>query len=215
MSRFVKRVFAAACIASFAPFELATAGPVVFDFENFSDGTAITNQVQGLTFGQATAIRAGVSLNEFEFPPHSGQTVIFDDGGAIVIDFAAPVFGVGGYFTYLNRLNFSVYDVMNNLLSSRDSLFNDNLALSGDVGSRPNEFLSLTNFGVGISRAVVSGATGGGSFTLDDLTIDATVNAVPEPSTLLLTICPLIALLVIRTRKTAEQGFEVTLAGPT
>src|SRR5580700_6502590 len=55
------------------------------------DGTSITTQFPGLTFTNTTVISAGISLNEFEFPPHSGSNVAFDDGGPITIAFTNPV----------------------------------------------------------------------------------------------------------------------------
>ena len=75
----------------------AQAGIVTVDFETFPDGTpipdstSITTQFPGLIFTNTTVITAGISLNEFEFPPHSGTNVAFDDGGPISIDFASPI----------------------------------------------------------------------------------------------------------------------------
>ena len=45
------------------------------DFESLSDGDAVTNQFigEGVTFSNASILTAGVSLNEFEFPPKSGN----------------------------------------------------------------------------------------------------------------------------------------------
>src|SRR5438876_503506 len=48
----------------------AAAGTI--DFENQSDGTIVTTQYPGLTLTNAIILSAGVSLNEFELPPHSG-----------------------------------------------------------------------------------------------------------------------------------------------
>lgn len=167
----------------------AWAAQVAYGFDTFADGAAITTQISGLTFVNATAIKAGVSLNELEFPPRSGDTVLFDDGAPIIINFAAPVFRVGGYFNYSAGLNFSAYDSLNQLLGFDASDFATNLALSGDAGSSPNEFLGFNSTSGRISRVVITGDVSGGSFTLDDLTVDAgTVNNVPEPATLALVL---------------------------
>ena len=67
------------------------AGIVTLDFEGFPDGTLLTNQYSGLTFTNATVLMAGISLNEFEFPPRSGVNVVSDNGAPILISFSTPV----------------------------------------------------------------------------------------------------------------------------
>jgi hypothetical protein len=65
----------------------------IINFETFLDGSAIpdstniTNQFPGLTFSNTTVITAGMSLNEFEFPPHSGVNAVFDDGSRFLFGF--------------------------------------------------------------------------------------------------------------------------------
>lgn len=80
-------------------------------------------------------------------------------------------------------------------MASARSAFSDNLALSGDPGSSPNEFISLTS-GLGIESLVITGDPAGGSFTLDDFTYDTGPistgpSSMPEPSSLSLfaTMC--------------------------
>jgi hypothetical protein len=157
---------------------------VVYDFESFSDSEAL-NQIAGLSFAHTTALAAGASLNEFEFPPHSGSNVVTDDGGAISIDFAAPVFSVGGYFTYVSGLSFRAYDSANFLLGTVASTFTSNVVSSANA---PNELLSFADAGGRIARVEFMGDPLGGSFVLDDLTVDAGTNRVPEPQTLALVI---------------------------
>jgi hypothetical protein len=48
------------------------ADSVTINFEGFADGTVITTQYTGLGFLNATIATAGVSLDELDFPPHSG-----------------------------------------------------------------------------------------------------------------------------------------------
>ena len=60
-------------------------------FERLADGAHVTTQFPDLVFTNATIATAGISLNEFEFPPHSGTGVVIDDGGPISIQFLAPV----------------------------------------------------------------------------------------------------------------------------
>ena len=168
-------------ILLFSP-SLAKADSITF--EGLGDGLTLSNQFSNLLFLNATVATAGVSLNEFEFPPLSGSNVVFDSGGPMTISFLVPVSGVGGYFTYTTQLTITAFDSSNNVIGNLTSAFNNNLALSGDSGSHPNEFVS---FGVlsGIGRITISGAPGGGSFTLDDLTFNSQTTAVPEPSAIL------------------------------
>jgi hypothetical protein len=155
----------------------------VVDFESFPDSTQLTTQIPGLTFSDATVITAGITLNEFEFPPHSGTNVAFDDGGPMSIVFSTPEASVGAFFTYGATLTFQAFNSSNTLLATVHSAFSNNEALSGDPGSSPNEFLSAVF--PGISSVTITGGPGGGSFTIDDLTLTPTT-PVPEPSTLLL-----------------------------
>jgi hypothetical protein len=57
------------------------------------------------------------------------------------------------------------------------------LALSGDPGSSPNEFLSVS-FASSISSVTITGDPAGGSFVMDDATLaTADTESVPEPTT--------------------------------
>src|SRR5712672_727975 len=143
-------VFALACLPS-----RVLADPITIDFDGFADSDILTNQVAGLTFANAAVLTAGISLNEFEFPPLSGSNVAFDAGGAMTIAFASPIDAFSGHFTYLTPLTVTA-----------TSSFLSNLVLSGDAGSLPNELLALV-FSGGISRVVIAGDPAGGSFTLD------------------------------------------------
>lgn len=161
----------------------ATAGVVSVGFEQFSDLDAVTTQVDGVTFSNATAMSAGLSLNDAEFPPHGGSNAVFDDGGAMTIAFASPVLSVSAYVTYVAGLTFDVFDSADQLLAHLTGQFTSNLAASGDAGSAPNEWFQFT--GVDIARVVITGDAFGGSFVLDDLSFDDGVTAtIPEPATL-------------------------------
>jgi hypothetical protein len=180
------------CFLGLALASLAQATSTVLDFESLADSEVLSNQVAGISFVNATVLSAGLSLNEFEFPPRSGAKVVTDDGGAIRIDFAIPVSAVGGYFTYLSALTFNAFDSGLHLVGSDTSDFSSNLAMSGDAGSAPNEFLGVS-FAAGISRILIQGDVTGGSFVLDDLTIaSAGGGNVPEPNTLSLVFAALV-----------------------
>lgn len=162
----------------------ALAAPVTLNFENLSDGIKVTNQFTGLSFTNATAITSGVTLNELEFPPKSGNNVIFNDGGAITITFSLPVSSFEGYFTYDSRITIAAFDKNGNQIASLSSQFLNNLALSGITGSSPNELLGLSSL-AGIAKIVISS---NGSFVLDDFKFNALTADVPEPTTLALMI---------------------------
>ena len=160
------------------------------DFESLSDGDVVTTQFPGLTFSNATALTAGISLNEFEFPPHSGDNVVFDDSDPMTIDFSTPMADIGAYFTYLVPLTVDFFDPLHNLVGTVNSLFLSNLALSGDLGSSPNEFLNFA-WASGISQMTITGDPLGGSFTMDDLQ----GTPVPEPTSLLLLVSGLAGMV--------------------
>ncbi len=167
----------------------ALAIPTTIDFERLADSDQVTNQFSGLIFTNATTITAGITLNKFELPPHSGVNVVIDDGGPITIDFATPQDQVSGFFTYSKPLTLTALDALNNTVDTMTSAFSSNLALSGDIGSSPNEPLSVA-FTSGISHVTIAGDPAGTSFALDDLTF----TTVPEPSTLLLLIIGLCSI---------------------
>jgi hypothetical protein len=174
----------------------AFADIMTINFEGLADGTSITTQYAGLEFSRATVLSAGVSLNEFEFPPNSGINVAFDDGGPMSIKFATPIINFSAFFTYAEPLTLTGFDAFNNVVGTTFSQFGSNAALSGDAGSGPNEMLSL-DFAGGISAVTIEGDPGGGSFVVDDITVTTpTVSDVPEVSSvaLLATVALLIGL---------------------
>ena len=181
-------------IAYFAVPGFLVAGAIV-DFEGLPDGTILSTQYPGLTFSNAIILTAGISLNEFEFPPFSGFNVASDNGGPITIPFASPITTFGGYFTHLGPLTLRAFDIANAQVGLTLSLFSNNLALSGDPGSAPNELLQL--FAGGISSITITGDPAGGSFTLDN----ATTGAVPEPATFSLLLAGSTIVVALRNRR--------------
>lgn len=165
-------------------------GAAVFNFESYADGDPVGELYPGIILTNATAIVAGASLNEAEFPPRSGNTVVFDDGGPISIDFSTPVASVSAWFTYASSLTLYAYDAVLNLLATDVSLFASNLALTGEAGSTPNERLSVAS-AIGISRVTIGGDPAGGSFAMDDLSLESRSADVSEP--------PVAALLMLGT----------------
>jgi hypothetical protein len=172
-----------------------------FDFESGGDGDPVTDLFPGVALTNATAIVAGASLNQLEFPPRSGNTVVFDDGGPMTIDFVKPVASVGAWLTYSSALTFTAYDSALNVIGTELSLFGSNLALSGEPGSSPNEFIGVASLTEDIYRVTISGDAGGGSFALDDLTVEFRRNGqVPEPPA----IAPMLACAMALGRSRAR-----------
>jgi len=167
---------------------------LTIDFDALADLDAVTNQFPDILFSNATILTAGISLNEFEFPPKSGSNVVFDDGGPMTLSFLTPVLGVSGFFTYLSPLTLSAFDSGGNLLASLSSAFANNMALSGDGGSSPNELLGFSGLGP-IGSLTIAGDASGGSFVADNITFTPATTAVPEPGTVMLVGSGLLALL--------------------
>ena len=183
------------------------------DFEGFTDGDVLTNQIADVTFSNGMVLTAGVSLNESEFPPRSGSNVVFDDGGAISIAFASPLASFAGYFTYLAPLTLEAFSTAHVSLGTVSSAFGSNVALSGDAGSSPNEFLQLA-FASGVGSVTITGDLAGGSFVLDDLVLTALPTGpgsdpnvpAPEPATLILTALGLSQVRRLRRRRTSASA---------
>jgi hypothetical protein len=187
MSRhFLGVVFLAACLSTLpAP---AAAAPITIDFEDdgFFDFETVT-QIGDVSFSDATLLSSGTiggSLNEFELPPLSGTNVLASFSDTLRIDFTAPLLSFGAFFTYVAPITLEAFDAVGNRVGFASSGFGSNLLLSGEVGSSPNEFLSLAV--TGMAYVTISG--GAGAFVLDDLTYELgdDLEPIPEPSTLLL-----------------------------
>lgn len=176
--------------------------PTSIDFESLSDSESLSNQISGLTFSHATVLTAGISLNEFEFPPASGQNAVFDSGGPLTIDFSTPVSSISALITYTQNLVFRAFDPGLNLVASDSSNFSSNLGLSGDVGSSPNESFTVS-FAGGIKRIVIEGNSSGESLVLDDLNYEPgePPDPMPEPGTMALLAASVLAWIAARGRK--------------
>lgn len=164
-----------------------TASATLLDFESLTDLDPVTNQysLQGIEFDNAIALTSGFSLNEFDFPPHSGTVAIGDDGiTPLQIRFLQPSKDISGWFTYGAQLTISAYDSLDGLLGIVNSLGSSNLGSS-----------TLINIGLNnVSRLSFVNSTVG-SFIIDDLNFTKIetippapppLGSVPEPSTLML-----------------------------
>lgn len=177
-------------------------------FEGFADSTILTNQYPGVTFTNTIVLTAGISLNEFEFPPHSGTNVVSDNGGPITVSFATPINSFSAYFTYAEPLTLKAFSSTDIALATTSSLYSNDEALSGIVGSSPNELETLTSLS-GIFSVTITGDPLGGSFTMDDLTYSTTKSSTtPEPSGLPLTLAVLIFVIGYQARKSNTPAYQ-------
>ena len=162
--------------------DIASANTINFDA--LSDGTGVGAAYlasDGVTFTNAVVLSAGISLNEIEFPPHSGTNVAFDSVGSVALAFSTPEADFGGYFTYSSPLTLTALDGTDNVLAIVHSLFSSNVVSSGHSS---NEFISFGSLS-GISKVVIAGDPSGASFVVDDISFNR-ATSVPEPATLAL-----------------------------
>ena len=162
------------CLIVSSPARAAT-----IDFESLPDSTILTNQYSGLTFSNAIILTAGISLNEFEFPPHSGTNVVADNNGPMNVAFSSPVSSFSGYFTYSEPLTLQAFNAASVQIASATSLFSANYVSSGNP---PSEFLQVVSAS-GISSVTIMGDPAGGSFVMDDIAYTSAATGVPEPGT--------------------------------
>ena len=98
-------------------FASSSSAALITNFESFQDGDHLTTQIPGLTFTNTTVATAGISLNELEFPPHSGVNAAFDDGGPITVAFATPIGEFDGYFDYSVPITLDAFNAANQILA--------------------------------------------------------------------------------------------------
>ncbi len=170
----------------------ARGGSITFDFEGFSDGTALTNQYAGILFANTSVLTAGISLNDLEFPPHSGTNVAADAGGPISIAFSSPILNFSGYFTYASAVTITAFDSLNQIVGTTNSAFTANYVSSGNP---PNDLLQISYAG-GISDLTIAGNLAGSSFVMDDVTITTPGIAAPEPASGLMVLSVILAAVL-------------------
>jgi len=190
------RIWLAVAVLLIAP-RFLNANTIVLNFESFTDSDILTNQIAGVTFTNTVVLTAGISLNEIDFPPHSGVNVVFDNNGPITIAFANPITQFAAYFTYVEPLTLAAFNASNTKIGSALSLFSINTATGGAPGSSPNELIQF-NSATGISKVTIAGDPAGGSFVMDDVTLTTPASTVPEPTT----ACLMLAALTFIRRRT-------------
>ena len=193
--------FVVAVLASFLAARDASAFMIFsLDFEGLSDYTPVTNQYapQYVTFSDAIAITAGFSLNEFDFPPRSGQNVLFNETQSMWLDFGLTTYDWSAYLTYASPVTVNAYDGDGNLVGTTGSLFSENFVSSGNS---PNELLALSIASGFSSLQITGGDPSGSSFVVDDMSYK-TADAIPEPATLILFGAGVLGLAIRRHKRT-------------
>lgn len=167
------------------------ATPVLLDFEDISDFTSVGDfyASTGVHFYNAISLTAGFSLNEYDFPPHSGLMAIGDNYAPIEIFFEHAANNINAYFTYSSQLTFSAYDSSGNSVGWFINQQTNNLQTSDLIA------LSFSN----VSRLTISGASEN-SYIMDDFSFEPGT-PVPEPSTILLFVTGLSGLVSMAKRK--------------
>jgi len=136
-------------------------------FESSPDSQVLTTQIPGLTFTNAKAIHAGITLNEIDFPAKSGTVAAVDRRGPISIDFDRPAGSFSAFLTHTKRVTLSAYDPTGKLLGTTASPTNRNSAPSPDPGATHNELIEIR--ADRIARIVLAADPGGSSFVIDDI----------------------------------------------
>lgn len=165
------------------------------NFDSLQDGSNVTNQyiLEGVTFRNAVALTAGFSLNEIDFPPHSGSVAVGDNGlSALEIQFSKPTSQVSAWFTYGSPLSLHGYDSNNASLINITLPGTSNFGESFFVDFGPIA-LSRISFDAGILGTTIFDDL---SFTQDVGPAPPPNNQVPEPPILLLFLVSIASLII-------------------
>ncbi len=151
---------------------------ITIDFEDIPDLTSVGDFYAsfGIHFENALSLTAGFSLNEFDYPPSSGDVAVGDDWAPIMLTFDNPAENIFANFTYASQLTFTAWDDIGNVIGTYVNPYFDNLGSSQQIG------LAFT----GVHALQIAGEWDG-SYIMDDLNYEFTQTApVPEPATILL-----------------------------
>jgi hypothetical protein len=178
--------------ALFTILPVAPANAALIDFESLGIDEFVTDQfaAQGILFGNAVTLVAGISLNEIDFPPSSGTNVISGlEFGPLMATLPLGASHVSLQLTTGVPAAVRFFDALDALLG--ESLVSENLGSNTLVS-----FDSLTP----ISSVSIGDEMFGSAFflTVDDF---ETAAQAPEPSLLLLMAAGLLPIAVRAARR--------------
>ena len=174
----MKKIAFILVVVSFILLTVSATQAVTIDFEDIPDLTSVEDFYAslGVHFENAISLTAGFSLNEFDYPPSSGNVAVGDDGAPIMLTFDNPAENIFANFTYASQLTFTAWDDIGNVIGTYVNPYFDNLGSSQQIG------LAFT----GVHALQIAGEWDG-SYIMDDLSYEFTqATPVPEPTTILL-----------------------------
>ena len=181
------------------------ADTVTINFDNLQDSQVVGSAYasSGVIFNGAVVATGGISLNEADFPPHSGNNVVVDFTGPITLAFTTPISTFSGFFTYTESLTLDGFGTSNQLLATATSAFSQNFVSSGNP---PNELISLSST-TGMTSITITGDPLGQSFALDDVSL-TTAATVPEPGELSLIVTGVLLVIGRQTQARSRRRFR-------
>ena len=181
-----------ALLFSLGATQSALATVTVLTFDEFTDGTVLTNQYASLGVTASGAMTLDGPNNGFT--PVSPRNLTFSINGYMFFSFnpaiTGDIFTVSAYVSGPSYVGLFAYDIGNNLLGQ--AMVPEN--------APANTLLSVTSSGNSIARLDIH--DGGASFVVDNVTF-ATRSTVPEPASIWLVGLGLLGLLAATRRRSA------------
>jgi PEP-CTERM motif-containing protein len=167
-----------------------TAGATTINFEQYADGTQITNQYPGVTFSNALELTANPmtgTLDPVAFPPHSGVGVITnlapsgvddplfgqpnDPNAMLGISFGSSQKAVSFYYAAQSNITVNLFDSSNDLVDSL--VATGGLTFPQGIATGTSVLLSINSVTAFSSLLITDGSGIQNGFVIDDLTYGA------------------------------------------